>query len=358
MLKYIFENMKNNQKNLSTEKIVEDYQSKISDYLRKNNQLELEISDLEKSIEINQNIIFSYLPNNEEVNKLKDDLFETISKYLSLIDEKSKYESQLIKLSQIINNLPEEIKMLKIINEELKNELNEKIIQIYKLGKDIEKQRKSQIFKEAIKEIYVMSPTKNNLELFNKVITTQDDIDKLNDDRGDKRECKMLEVAIKCLEEQLNKINKDNKNENEKEKEIKDILKKNTEEYDNIFSNEEDYSESENSNKEEEEKSSDEEDEENDSFSEDDLTLKESNNDPEFIKKEIETYKKDIKKLENENKNYKDQVEKYKNDYKDLREEIHKLLKYIKKSSSSTQDTASTSVINSSNTKSSKTEKK
>ena len=346
--------MKTNQKSNSKEKIVEEYQNKISDYLRKNNQLELEISDLEKSIEINQNIIFSYLPNNDEVNKLKDDLFETISKYLSLIDEKSKCESQLIKLSQMINNLPEEIKMLKQINEELKNELNEKIGQIYKLEKDIDKQRKSQIFKEALKEIYVMSPTKNNLELFNKVIKTQDDIDKLNDDRGDKRKCKMLEVAVKCLEEQLNQINKDNKNE----KENKDILKTNSKEYDNIFSKEEEYSESENSNKEEEEKSSNEDEEENNSFSDDDLTLIESNNDPEIIKKEIENYKKDIKKLENENKNYKDQVEKYKNDYKDLREEIHKLLKYIKKSSSSTQDTASTSVINSSNTKSSKTEKK
>ncbi len=347
--------MKNNQKNPSSEKIIEDYQNKISDYLRKNNQLELEISDLEKSIEINQSIIFSYLPNNEEVNKLKDDLFETISKYLSLIDEKSKCESQLIKLSQMINNLPEEIKMLKLINEELKNELNDKIYQIYKLEKDIGKHRKSQIFKEALKEIYVMSPTKNNLELFNKIITTQDDIDKLNDDRGDKRECKMLEVAIKCLEEQLNQINKENKNE----KDNKEILTKNTQEYDNICSNEEDYSESENSNKEEEEKSSSEDDEENNSFSDDnDLTLKESNNDPEMIKKEIETYKKDIENLENENKNYKEQVEKYKNDYKDLREEIHKLLKYIKKSSSSTQDTATSSVINSSNTKSSKKEKK
>ena len=46
-----------------------------------------------------------------------------------------------------------------------------------------------------------MSPTKNNLELFNKIITTQDDIDKLKNDKGNKRECKMLEVAVKCLEQ-------------------------------------------------------------------------------------------------------------------------------------------------------------
>ena len=103
--------------NHSIEKSVEEYQNKISEYLRKNNQLDLEISDLEKSIEINQNIIFSYLPNNEEVNKLKEDLFETISKYLSLIDEKSECESQLIKLSEIINNLPEEMKTLKLMNK-------------------------------------------------------------------------------------------------------------------------------------------------------------------------------------------------------------------------------------------------
>ena len=326
--------------NHSIEKSVEEYQNKISEYLRKNNQLDLEISDLEKSIEINQNIIFSYLPNNEEVNKLKEDLFETISKYLSLIDEKSECESQLIKLSEIINNLPEEIKMLKLVNEELKNELNEKISQIYKLEKDIEKQRKSALFKEAIKEIYVMSPTKNNLELFNKIITTQDDIDKLNDDKGDKRECKMLEVAVKCLEEQLNKINKEN-NENNKE-----IIKTNTKEYDDIIlDNNNSESEISNDNLDDDENSS--ESEENNSFSEEDLTLIESN--PETIKKEIETYKNEINQLEKENKNYKNQVEKYKNEYRDLKEEIHKLLKYIKKNTNSTQDTASTSVINSSN---------
>lgn len=322
------------------EKLIDEYQTKISQYIKKNKDILSEISDLKNSIDINQSIINSLFKDNDK-NTLAASLKNNIDNYLKLLDKKAEADMAKNKMEQIFQNIPNEVQMLKEENENLRKELNEKMKEIDKVEKNLIKERKNALFKEAREEIFVFAPTQENLELFNKI-----DASKVRSKGigGEKREIQILEFMIKGISEQLNKIElmkeeiKENKCASDKGAKMNlalsiDDIKDNNNHV--LFNDNE--TESSNEDIDDDNKSNNEVEVESSSDKDDN---KEENE--EKIKLQIELAKKEVDKLNEENDKYKETIEHYKQNYRKLKEEIHCLTKLIKKSSVSTQDTQHT----------------
>ena len=119
--------MKSNNKNKITpqkyEQLIHEYQTKISSILKKNNHLSNEANDLINSIYVNRDIISDYLKDYPDYKEIEQNLIDSIENYLNNIDEKNKLEMQLNKFELFHQNLPEEVELLQLNNEQLKSEL-------------------------------------------------------------------------------------------------------------------------------------------------------------------------------------------------------------------------------------------
>ena len=215
--------MKSNNKNkISSQKyeqLIHEYQAKISSILKKNNDLNNEADDLINSIYLNRDIISDYLKDYPGYKEIEQNLIDSIENYLNNIDEKNKLEMQLNKLEHFQQNLPEEVELLQINNEQLKSELVQTLKQIYKYQKELDKQKKNALFKIPREEIFIMSPTKKNIELLDTINKLSKDIESNHLQEIDKREIKLLEAKIQIIEEQVDKLKLDinnDKNANEK----------------------------------------------------------------------------------------------------------------------------------------------
>lgn len=300
-----------------TEKLLSDYQKTITEYVKKNCDLENEIDDLKQSITINQDIIDTFLNNDSE---LKNEVKTAINKYISLLDEKAELELRCSKVEQIINNIPTEIQLLQNENEEMKKEIFDKINQIEKVEKEIAKERKNALFKDAREEVYVIAPTRENLELYNKVKMSNS-----IEEAKDKKQLKILEFVIKSLETEISKQHSRFSSNAQGKAFSEDFQIENIDE-DNDTS----------SSIEEEDIENDKNDSENECNSEGN-----ENETPGDIQAQIDKSQENLIKLKENNNNYKIELERCKKIYKELKIEISQLNKIIKKSSVSTQDTSS-----------------
>ena len=147
------------------EQLIHEYQSKISSILKINNELSNEANDLINSIYLNRDIICEYLKDFPEFKPLEKNLFSSIEKYLYNIEEKKNLEMQLNKLEHFQQSLPEEVELLQLNNEILKHDLVKILKKIYKMQKELEKQQKNSIYKISREEVFIVSPTKKNIEL-------------------------------------------------------------------------------------------------------------------------------------------------------------------------------------------------
>ena len=188
------------------EQLISEYQTKISSILKKNNVLSNEVNDLVNSIYLNRDIISDYLKDYPEYKNIEENLINSIENYLNNINEKNESEMKLNKLEYFERNLPEEVELLQINNEQLKSELYKTLKQIYKLEKEIEKHKKSSIFKIPREEIFVVSPTKKNIELFDNITKLSRDLNSNQKHEIDKREIKLLDAKIQIIEEQVDKL--------------------------------------------------------------------------------------------------------------------------------------------------------
>ena len=125
---------------------------------------------------------------------------------------------QLNKLEHFQQNLPEEVELLQLNNQQLKTELMNTLKQIYKLQKELDKQKKNALFKMAREEVFIMSPTKKNIGLLDKINKLSKDIEVNHIQEIDKREIELLDAKIQIIEEQVDKIKQNiniSKNSNE-----------------------------------------------------------------------------------------------------------------------------------------------
>ena len=330
--------MKSNNKNKITpqkyEQLIHEYQTKISSILKKNNDLSNEANDLINSIYVNRDIISDYLKDYPDYKEIEQNLIDSIENYLNNIDEKNKLEMQLNKLEHFQQNLPEEVELLQLNNEQLKSELVKILKQIYKYQKELDKQKKNALFKIPREEIFIMSPTKKNIELLDTINKLSKDIGNNHLKEIDKREIKLLEANIQIIEEQVDKLKLDINND-------KNVNEKNV----NNNNNEEDEG-----NEEEEMEEGDEVGDGDDNYitnigdsNNNGFIFGNKNSDNENLEliEQIKYFTKEVEKLEKENNETKKKIQEYDEEYKSLKEElksinnIHNIKSAVKNNSTS-----------------------
>ena len=298
------------------EQLIHEYQSKISSILKINNELSNEANDLINSIYLNRDIICEYLKDFPEFKPLEKNLFSSIEKYLYNIEEKKNLEMQLNKLEHFQQSLPEEVELLQLNNEILKHDLVKILKKIYKMQKELEKQQKNPIYKISREEVFIVSPTKKNIELVDMINKLSKELENNYNQEIDKRRIKILDAKIKIIEEQVDKL--------------KQNINKNSEENDTNNNDEEDGNEDEELDDEGDEKV--EEDEIDDFYNMNELNkngFNVGNKNPENenleLIEQIKYFKAQIEKLENENNETKNKIKEYDTEYKKLKEELKQL---------------------------------
>ena len=298
------------------EQLIHEYQSKISSILKINNELSNEANDLINSIYLNRDIICEYLKDFPEFKPLEKNLFSSIEKYLYNIEEKKNLEMQLNKLEHFQQSLPEEVELLQLNNEILKHDLVKILKKIYKMQKELEKQQKNSIYKISREEVFIVSPTKKNIELVDMINKLSKELENNYNQEIDKRRIKILDAKIKIIEEQVDKL--------------KQNINKNSEENDTNNNDEEDGNEDEELDDEVDEKV--EEDEIDDFYNMNELNkngFNVGNKNPENenleLIEQIKYFKAQVEKLENENNETKNKIKEYDTEYKKLKEELKQL---------------------------------
>ena len=298
------------------EQLIHEYQSKISSILKINNELSNEANDLINSIYLNRDIICEYLKDFPEFKPLEKNLFSSIEKYLYNIEEKKNLEMQLNKLEHFQQSLPEEVELLQLNNEILKHDLVKILKKIYKMQKELEKQQKNSIYKISREEVFIVSPTKKNIELVDMINKLSKELENNYNQEIDKRRIKILDAKIKIIEEQVDKL--------------KQNINKNSDENDTNNNDEEDGNEDEELDDEVDEKV--EEDEIDDFYNMNELNkngFNVGNKNPENenleLIEQIKYFKAQVEKLENENNETKNKIKEYDTEYKKLKEELKQL---------------------------------
>lgn len=294
------------------EQLIHEYQSKISSILKINNDLSNEANDLINSIYLNRDIISEYLKDYPEFKPLEKNLFSSIETYLFNIEEKKNLETQLNKIEHFQQNLPEEVELLQLNNEILKNDLYKILKKIYKIQKELEKQKKNSIYKITREEVFIVSPTKKNIELVDSINKLNKELENNNMTQEiDKRKLKILEAKIKIIEEQVDKLNQSEINNNDEDDGNED------EEIDEFDADEKN-----------------EEDEINDFYVANNLDKNPINigmenksveNENLELMEQIKYFKNQVEKLELENNKTKNKIKEYDNEYKKLKEELKML---------------------------------
>ena len=298
------------------EQLIHEYQSKISSILKINNELSNEANDLINSMYLNRDIICEYLKDFPEFKPLEKNLFSSIEKYLYNLEEKKNLEMQLNKLEHFQQNLPEEVELLQLNNEILKHDLVKILKKIYKIQKELEKQQKNSIYKISREEVFIVSPTKKNIELVDMINKLSKELENNYNQEIDKRRIKILDAKIKIIEEQVDKL--------------KQNINKNSDENDTNNNDEEDGNEDEEIDDEGDEKV--EEDEIDDFYNMKELNkngFNVGNKNPENenleLIEQIKYFKSQVEKLENENNETKNKIKEYDTEYKKLKEELKQL---------------------------------
>ena len=302
--------MKTNNK-LSSQKyeqLIHEYQSKISSILKINNDLSNEANDLINSIYLNRDIISEYLKDFPEFKPLEKNLFSSIETYLYNIEEKKNLETQLNKIEHFQQNLPEEVELLQLNNEILKNDLYKILKKIYKIQKELEKQKKNSIYKITREEVFIVSPTKKNIELVDLINKLNKELEINNCSQEiDKRKLRILDAKIRIIEEQVDKLNQP------------EIINNNDEDDANEDEEIDEFDPDEKG----------EEDEINDFYEVKDLEKNRINTENKNIENEnlelieqIKYFKNQVEKLEYDNNKTKNKIKEYDNEYKKLKEEL------------------------------------
>ena len=131
-------------------KLIEEYKSTISKISSENSLLEKQISDMETTLKLNQNILFDFIEKSSNKNPEITDLINSTKNLwddnLNLLKKKNKVQIKLSLMQEMSEELPnkirEELRFYKKINEKNKEEINKQKEKIVKLQKKINKYSK------------------------------------------------------------------------------------------------------------------------------------------------------------------------------------------------------------------------
>ena len=196
----------------TTKKLISTYKNTISHYTAENEMLTSQLQDLKTTLSLNQNLLYDFITksigeDNEIINLINE------SKNLwqeneQLIKEKNDLEMKASKLQELIEDTPteirEEIKLINISNNKMKNELIQKDNTIKKLKLELEKARKNALFKTARTEILVTEPTKTNVEINHELLNTKAILSKVSNMHAlEKKKAARLDKEVKALQDEV-----------------------------------------------------------------------------------------------------------------------------------------------------------
>ena len=204
--------------------------------------------------------------------------------------------------------MPEEVELLQLNNEILKNDLYKILKKIYKIQKELEKQKKNSIYKITREEVFIVSPTKKNIELVDLINKLNKELEINNCSQEiDKRKLRILDAKIRIIEEQVDKLNQP------------EIINNNDEDDANEDEEIDEFDPDEKG----------EEDEINDFYEVKDFAKNNINTENKNIENEnlelieqIKYFKNQVEKLEYDNNKTKNKIKEYDNEYKKLKEEL------------------------------------
>ncbi len=197
------------------EKLIKLYNDVISKTSLENKNLTNKLNDLKATLDLNHNLLFNFLKSSkldeDTINELADKMESLWEKLESYITLKKDIDIKTFILQGFVENVPiqinEEINDSVIKINATKNELIQKENIIKKLKQDLEKTRKSALFKEARTEIFVSEPTKYNLEKSQELITVKIILPKVTTKHSNtKKAANKLEKDYKNLKEELKKL--------------------------------------------------------------------------------------------------------------------------------------------------------
>ena len=224
-------------------KLIENYQSTISSMSSENSILKKQISDLEKTINLNQNILFDIIlsssnNNSEEIKTSINSTKNLWKQNLSLLDKNNHIQSELSILQEISEDTPnkirEELILYRTQNEKYKEEINKQKEKIIKLQKNLNNIRRNNYHQDASTEIYVTAPNKKNVECNQEIIKIKKMLDKviiINKQKEEKtnnmkKELENLIKQVESLKQTIYSIYNNNNNEKDKN-DINEFIKKN-----------------------------------------------------------------------------------------------------------------------------------
>lgn len=300
------------------DKLYKLYNEVITKTSIENKNLTSQLNDLKATLELNHKLLFSFLDTSQLDEKVKNDIIEKREdlweKIEYLITLKKDMDIRIYILQSFIENIPiqinEEINNIANKINETKNELFQKDNMVKKLKQDLEKARKSALFKEARTEVFVSGPTKYNLEKNQELIIVKSILPKVSLKHSNaEKTAKKLEKELYNLKDELKRIKK--KDEQSFNNEILSKIKG--------YNISAESMADEKSYEEEEEKESSEE-----SSSEEGKSMKKK-------KKELDQLNDKYNELKKSYQNYQDKINEYKKSYKTLKEKMGNIYNSVKK---------------------------
>ena len=300
------------------DKLYKLYNEVITKTNKENKNLTSQLNDLKATLELNHKLLFSFLDTSQLDEKVKNDIIEKREdlweKIEYLISLKKDMDIRIYILQSFIENIPiqinEEINNIANKINEAKNELFQKDNMVKKLKQDLEKARKSALFKEARTEVFVSGPTKYNLEKNQELIIVKSILPKVSLKHSNaEKTAKKLEKELYNLKDELKRIKK--KDEQSFNNEILSKIKG--------YNISAESMADEKSYEEEEEKESSEE-----SSSEEGKSMKKK-------KKELDQLNDKYNELKKSYQNYQDKINEYKKSYKTLKETMGNIYNSVKK---------------------------
>ena len=195
-------------------KLIEDYKSTIIKMSSENSLLQKQISDIETTLNINQNILYNMILNSSKEKYLeeKKNLINTLKNLwkenINLLENKNIIQEKLSNLKEASEELPnkirEEMFYYQKRNEKDKVEIKKLEEKITNLQENLKNIRRNNFHKDATIEVYVTSPNKKNVENNHEILNIISILDKLKDLPKEKEEkAKKIKLEVDQLIKQV-----------------------------------------------------------------------------------------------------------------------------------------------------------
>ena len=201
----------------TAKKLLSIYAENANFYLRENKNLKNQLKDIQTSLEINKELLFKEINkqfnNSDILNNLKKENERLTKNYDNIYKERIDYENKYHKIKDQLDNLLIEKNNLYDIHSteifKLNNKIKEKENIIKHLNKELTNIIKDN---EITKEIIIIEPNVNNLEINNELVETREILNKYTELlQREKQKNKIQEQKISILKKRIINLKKKKK---------------------------------------------------------------------------------------------------------------------------------------------------